>query len=703
MQVGVLQGIISGKHARDPQVPHNYHSVTGISAGANLAALFGHYERGHESDAVEALIQHIGGMTKQSVYQQWNWVNWLMRWPNLPSGLFDSSPLRQFVTRILSEHQPAKSRPAFIGAVDLQTGELNTWNSHTSSRANLIEGIVASSSIPGLLPVIHYNGKPLVDGGIWMGVNLFSGVEHCKSLGYAEEDIVLDIISTFEEEHRTPEPHHVKPQPLTRWSFSPSAHIPFYSSYLRAKRVTRSFDWHKSALDLLREKHPAVQVRFDIKPSKPLMATGVEFNPRVAQMSLAQGRVDGEAAVEDWLRQGRKATGHSSRNGGSAVHGAPGETEFDQIVHDAAEHMQRNRDRLKSHPVKTPHPPMSGRGSGSGISRSGSRPRTGVIAASSPRDTASTGPTPPSRSQSASDLHPLGVGMGTRSKSSGTLTRSPSMSRSPSMTRSSSSASSSHFDDDGGDDTAMESHSSASHDDTVSSSHAADAQRLLDANQVEQLRQEKALIDALNSFSCPLPHTHRANARGAHKKAAFVSSTNSAPSVGIAPASSSHHDHDHPRVVPSPTRPRPRSPPRAHPSPGRALVRPPRTPTPIVRPVFNKFSRASLPRFNDAGEEEDIDRPKQNQLEDEDDDDSSENDSDSEDQQTQEESEDSQFSDQQNSEDHFDSNQEPADAEDLFSRSFRRVEHEIRQHDHDEDAYINSTPHYRRCAWMHHV
>ena len=80
------------------------------------------------------------------------------------NGIISNEPLQQLVHRILSIENLRKSKIEFTaGAVDMITGKLKSFE---QSNPFLIDGIIASTTIPVMMPISHIGGIPYYDGGL---------------------------------------------------------------------------------------------------------------------------------------------------------------------------------------------------------------------------------------------------------------------------------------------------------------------------------------------------------------------------------------------------------------------------------------------------------------------------------------------------------------------------------------------------------
>jgi len=79
-------------------------------------------------------------------------------------GIISNEPLQQLVHCILSTENLRKSNIDFTaGAVDMITGKLKSFK---QSNPSLIDGIIASTTIPIMMPISHIGGIPYYDGGL---------------------------------------------------------------------------------------------------------------------------------------------------------------------------------------------------------------------------------------------------------------------------------------------------------------------------------------------------------------------------------------------------------------------------------------------------------------------------------------------------------------------------------------------------------
>lgn len=88
--------------------------------------------------------------------------NWKLLWhPRTAASLYDNQKLRRFLERCLPVRFEDLVLPLTIIGTDLRTGEAVLLES-----GNLIDAILGSIAIPGVLPPVTIEGREIVDGGL---------------------------------------------------------------------------------------------------------------------------------------------------------------------------------------------------------------------------------------------------------------------------------------------------------------------------------------------------------------------------------------------------------------------------------------------------------------------------------------------------------------------------------------------------------
>lgn len=110
-------------------------------------------------------------------------------------GLYNSAPLEDFLTKEFAQVTP--SRDLDLGIVDVVTGAYKEFSADNITQGqNLHDALYASLSFAGFFPPADVLGSYFFDGSAVWDIDIFSGVNRCKDKGFANEDIVVDVILT---------------------------------------------------------------------------------------------------------------------------------------------------------------------------------------------------------------------------------------------------------------------------------------------------------------------------------------------------------------------------------------------------------------------------------------------------------------------------------------------------------------------------
>jgi len=122
--------------------------VTGISVGAINGGGLANYEVGEEKDAADFIVDLWRGLAKTDVIKDWKFGG-ALRGLLLEDGIYNDQPLKDF----LHEKVEAPKRHFIYGYVDEASGKYITRDDKEGME-DYINGILASSTYPGVLPVI---------------------------------------------------------------------------------------------------------------------------------------------------------------------------------------------------------------------------------------------------------------------------------------------------------------------------------------------------------------------------------------------------------------------------------------------------------------------------------------------------------------------------------------------------------------------
>ncbi len=194
--------------------------LAGSSAGAVVAAL---YAAGYSVAALEDLALQLNASKLYDSNLTWrSFLSLLKGWvcgkrcqPEvLPMGLVKGEAWEKYLTSLLGQQKFAGlSLPTAVLAVDVETGDAVAFASREMSSADVtltgatvVQGVRASSSIPGVFAPLQLYGYTLVDGAVHASVpaqlvrDLGAQVVVAIDLGYAGQreervDSVIEVIS----------------------------------------------------------------------------------------------------------------------------------------------------------------------------------------------------------------------------------------------------------------------------------------------------------------------------------------------------------------------------------------------------------------------------------------------------------------------------------------------------------------------------
>ena len=174
-QAGALYHIITNSNLEEVQ----YDVISGVSIGSINGALLASYEKGKELEAAEYMVNTWGTLHQEEIYKNWAWGG-AARGLMFESALFDSSPFRKYIRKVLT---PPK-RHFLVAATDASTGAPKIWD-ETNDWETLVRAIDASSSFPGFFqPIQDLDNTTYYDGGTSYPINIPSVVNKCRQLGY---------------------------------------------------------------------------------------------------------------------------------------------------------------------------------------------------------------------------------------------------------------------------------------------------------------------------------------------------------------------------------------------------------------------------------------------------------------------------------------------------------------------------------------
>jgi predicted patatin/cPLA2 family phospholipase len=269
-QVGAFKALVDNLPGEEIQ----YDIYSGISVGSMNSAVLSFFKKGEEKNASDLLLKNWRNITSyKDIYRNYNFLGILYSFFN-EKGLYDTSPLKSLLSNLLENHEI--QRNITIGMTNLNTGKYEVFSNQINknmSKQDELLAILSSSAIPVTFPHILFNNNSYVDGNIGSKVDTTSGISICRDLGYADEDIIMDIIMLSIRQIPKIEP---KLNPL--------------SSALRAFEILFN-DIFIRELDELSHVFPNVKIRYVITPTRTLASGNIPiyFQPDQIENMIQQG------------------------------------------------------------------------------------------------------------------------------------------------------------------------------------------------------------------------------------------------------------------------------------------------------------------------------------------------------------------------------------------------------------------------------
>ncbi len=132
---------------KENKVPIDY--ISGTSIGAVVGAYYALHEN------TEGIVEATKDFRKRDVLK-------LVDLNNPKKSIIKGKKIRTFLERFFKDKEFKDTKiPLRISATDIRDGSLYVFE-----KGKIIDAVIASASIPGILPVAEYRNKKLVDGGI---------------------------------------------------------------------------------------------------------------------------------------------------------------------------------------------------------------------------------------------------------------------------------------------------------------------------------------------------------------------------------------------------------------------------------------------------------------------------------------------------------------------------------------------------------
>jgi len=277
-QAGALSGIVSSPELKAED--WSYDTVSGVSGGALNAVLVSSFAKGDEVAAAARLEKFWVNASNSKLYK--NWLGGITRGLFFEGGLYNSAPMEDFLKKEFVNI--TMHRKLDVGIVDVLDGAYNDFSDvNVTQGDNLVDAMYASMSIAGFFPPADVLGSSYFDGSAVWDIDIFSTINRCKELGFAPEDIIVDVLMTSGANLKDVKAEDYKS-------------IGMLFRYLEISSFYNSMD------GLLRAKfaYPTVTYRYVVTPSGSIPSSLFPLNldQKQVESAFAMGAKDAEAAIK---------------------------------------------------------------------------------------------------------------------------------------------------------------------------------------------------------------------------------------------------------------------------------------------------------------------------------------------------------------------------------------------------------------------
>jgi predicted acylesterase/phospholipase RssA len=109
------------------------------------------------------------------------------------NSLYDATPVYKFLAEYFKDHEAR--RHISLGITNILNGQFKSFKGHRPAK-DIVKVLQASISYPGVFKEVDAFDALWVTGAAIYEIDVLSLVRHCKEIGYADKDIVIDAIVT---------------------------------------------------------------------------------------------------------------------------------------------------------------------------------------------------------------------------------------------------------------------------------------------------------------------------------------------------------------------------------------------------------------------------------------------------------------------------------------------------------------------------
>ena len=272
-QAGVLKGLATSG------AEMSYQAISGVSGGAVNAVILASYAAGQEEAAADRMKTFWENSANTKLYK--DWLGGLAEGLLIKGGLWNDAAVLDFLKTEMADMSPT-NRWIDIGLTDVLKGTYVDFQEAGLEGDDLYNVMYAQFAQAGVFPPVEYNNTDYFDGSTIWDLDIFSVVNQCKAQGFADADIVVDVVLTSEKTLKTVDASDYKS-------------IQMLWRYLEVSRYYSNMD------GLLRAQfaYPDVQFRNVLAPSASMPSSWYPLNLEQSEVDTIWdlGVTDGTAAA----------------------------------------------------------------------------------------------------------------------------------------------------------------------------------------------------------------------------------------------------------------------------------------------------------------------------------------------------------------------------------------------------------------------
>lgn len=251
--------------------------VIGVSAGACMGATYLSRQQGRNKKVNTELVHDHRYISFRNLLRKRELFGMDFLFDEVPNKIvpFD------FQTFLKGQEQ------FVIGTTDCETGEATYYNKREHGN-DILQIIRASSSVPFLAPVVEYDGRKLLDGGISDPIP----IQKAQRDGFHKNIVIMTKPSGFEKQ---------------RSKYASIAKFLYRHYPKMAERIVEHYRIYNETISYMHSQAQRDNF-FIIQPSVPLQASGIERNKEKLVALYELGYQDAKAQYENllsWIKKER--------------------------------------------------------------------------------------------------------------------------------------------------------------------------------------------------------------------------------------------------------------------------------------------------------------------------------------------------------------------------------------------------------------